>query len=1269
MLLMGYSNRKIEEPTVKEKWVIKILISIGVFCLLYFLYFFFQPSYRGYLLLYIPLAIIIGYGALKQLYLWYHYLTISVPKLPDNTKKFTVDILTTYFPGEPYEMILETLTAIQNIEYPHTTYLCDEANDPYLIGVCKEMGVVHVTRNNRIDAKAGNINNALKQAKGEICLILDPDHIPKPDFIDKVLPYFSDEKIGYVQVVQAYYNKPHTLVARGAAEQTFQFYGPIMMSMNSYGTVNAIGANCTFRRSALDSIGGHAPGLAEDMHTAMLLHAKGWKSVYAPELIAKGLAPADITSYYKQQLKWSRGTFELLYTVYPKVFKNFTWRQKIHYALLPLHYAIGFIYLLNFLIPIGSLFLSKMPWTGNILYFFTASIPLFVSSLLIGTYIQKWVIEKGDRGFHIIGGLLQIAAWWVFLLGIIYTFFRKNVPYLPTPKGEGAGTSVVLMLPNLIVALVSIAAIVYGLSIDLTPFSICMSSFAALNVIFMGFSFYLANKVTNKNQILRKSIKRDNIEKMIGLKNKFINFSDLVFKFIRKSALFLVILTVCISYYAINKLDRLEWQEISSQQDNFISKMYTGIFFPNTTDGKSSLDNIAAWETKNYVSLDIVSHYYAWNEETETNSNWSLVEKSIDNGKVPMITWEPWTSSFQFADSISELKNNKKVFKYITEGYFDAYLIETAKELKALKAPILMRFAHEFDNPSYPWSTSGENTSEEFIKAWRYVVDIFRDQSADNIFWVWNPWESEVMKSYFPGDAYVDWVGVDILNYENLNNDGIGYSFEELYRSFHDELNTITEKPVVIAEFGTLDKLVDKEEWVQSAFKSIETEFKEVKGVVLFNSSFDKNIPKNNFYTKPYLDWAIDKLPSGDNNLFKAKEQNNHVAQTSGEVIQEPFFIGKGLPENFIGVSYKKTQNWIGNHYIGSKDELQKDFKLMNQLGLNFIKVQHTKLYAQNVLRYAKEAKLQVIYNFDIPTDINMVNDTLKTNNLKKEILRTITKLKDHKTILGWSFGNAYMTKLNLSYFGIGGIDQRKAYLNWLHHIIDAVKEIDSENKIFVDIQNQNNADAAIAEYLNSKIKVDAFGIPLSKSMSVNKLSNKLSKREVPFYFIDVPATELCENNELVGKNLILANWQNQWEYGEISLDGLLDFEGYKTVGYEAVKQCFTGEVETFEPPEIKIIRPAKPLYPGDKFVYHAYYKLKNDWTTINGEEKMECRWSLVKLDETGKMIAKKELGFGASMQLEIPNDYYYYKILLTCHYDGYALQTISSLNIPLNFR
>ena len=83
-----------------------------------------------------------------------------------------------------------------------------------------------------------------------------------------------------------------------------------MQGMHGTGTAVAIGANCTFRRTALESIGGHGIGLAEDLVTSIRLHAAGWKSVYVPEVVSRGLVPGDLESFLKQQLKWSRGVHE-----------------------------------------------------------------------------------------------------------------------------------------------------------------------------------------------------------------------------------------------------------------------------------------------------------------------------------------------------------------------------------------------------------------------------------------------------------------------------------------------------------------------------------------------------------------------------------------------------------------------------------------------------------------------------------------------------------------------------------------------------------------------------------------------------------------------------------------------------------------------------------------------------------------------------------------------------------------------------------------------
>ncbi|EMR03956.1 glycosyltransferase family 2 protein [Cesiribacter andamanensis] len=475
----------------KSVLLLTLLIFVGIGLLALFLWGFSTVVAIGHPVLYALLTLSLLFKLVRLLFEWYHYTGIRTPKVPltPAAKAYRVDMLTTACPGEPQEMIEETLRAMVAVDYPHTTYLCDEGNDPYLKALCQELGAVHVTRSSRTHAKAGNINNALQQATGELCVILDPDHVPSPDFLQKVLPHFDDPQTGYVQVVQAYKNQSESLVARGAAEQTYNFYGPYMNAMGQYGTAQAIGANCTFRREALDSIGGHAPGLTEDMHTSMLLHAKGWKSVYVPEIVSRGLVPSSLSAYYKQQLKWSRGTFDLWFRVYPLIFRQLNWRQKLHHGLLPLYFLFGLITLIDVAVPVYALFSGDYPWHMDPLVFFAYYSPLLLCGLLIRQYAQRWLNEPHERGLHLIGGILRVGTWWIYITGFVYTLLNIKVPYIPTPKEHDTKNEVLLALPNLLLALLCVVAVIWGLERDWQPYSFLMAGFALFNALILFLAF------------------------------------------------------------------------------------------------------------------------------------------------------------------------------------------------------------------------------------------------------------------------------------------------------------------------------------------------------------------------------------------------------------------------------------------------------------------------------------------------------------------------------------------------------------------------------------------------------------------------------------------------------------------------------------------------------------------------------------------------------------------------------------------------------------
>lgn len=1250
---------KLKSPTKKESLIIKTMIFLGVVSLLNFLYYFLQPEYRGNRILFGMLAITIIFGAFRNIYMWYNYLKISVPETKDLTGNLKVDILTTYFPGEPYQMIVTTLEAITEITYPHTTYLCDEANDPFLKQFCEENGIIHVTRDNRKDAKAGNINNALrKHATGDICVILDPDHIPQPDFLDPILPHFKDPKIGFVQIVQSYYNIRETLVARGAAEQTFQFYGPMMMTLNSYGAVNAIGANCVFRRTALDSIGGHAPGLCEDMHTAMLLYSKGWKSVYLPEVLAKGLAPSNLTNFYKQQLKWSRGTFDLLLKVYPKIFRKLSLRQKIHFGILPLHYLSGIICLLNFLIPILSLFFSVTPWFGNIIDFGFVLLPVAASSILIRTYIQKWVIEKKERGFHLVGGLLHINTWWVYLIGLFYTIIDKKVPYLPTPKQDEFDTNFRIIIPNLVVATLSTSSIVYGLSRDLTPFSLIMSGFALFNAGIMIFGIYMAGRVTNQNRILRANLKDETLSLLAYLKESAIKTANYAFGITRFTALPILLFVLLIGMGSKIRSENEKWNDIKIEYHKKKTGNYLGIFQPENENGLSDLRLIKTLEAEKNTNFDIISFYTAWNNTSENLIPEKEIRATYQKNAIPLLTWEPWSVNMTFSDSLKN-SSNKNVFREINNGTYDKYLSDFADELRDLKKPIFLRFAHEFDNPQYPWSQDGKNPAV-FIDAWRHVWDIFKLREAQNVIFVWNPWEVENMLEFYPGDKYVDWVGITALNYSKLNSDKTSIPFKELYQPYHDELYWITRKPVMLAEFGSLQMENQDKDWIENAINSFKN-FKEISAIVFFNNQLDKNIPGHSNYKESYLKWNTEVAGSNYRRLnFKRPFQTSKEISlnTSQNVYPNP------IPINSVkGIRYKKGQVWDNSYYPLTRKNLEKDFKLLQESGFNTIQFAGGNIYDYNILQMATEYGLQAIYEFKINTSLDFLHNSEQIQDLKDQILETAENYEDNHSILAYTFPYDLEKHYNKPLL----FKEEVAYLNLITSLSEEIRLKDNSKTLILDLPLNAETIGNLKKFDSLKLPFDSYGLIVNEDRYLQPVLDFARKNNINVFISDIRPATLFENkDELNTQNIVLHNFQDERENAHLTLDGLVDFSGRKTSDLKKVTAFWNDENQHLKDHSIRILKPAIPLRPGHSINYKSLILQNNEWVLPENikPDSYNIDWYLIKNDLFGNSLGLKKIGSGETVKLKIPENYKSYEILLTANKKGtdYIFSTRSKL-------
>lgn len=175
---------------------------------------------------------------------------------PPSLSDATVDVYITCY-NEPVELVRETARAAKTIEHPCEIYILDDGSSPEMRVMAVEEGVGYIVRStdwtgHERHAKSGNLNNALFQTRGEFILILDADQIPSPIIVDRLLGYFHDPKMAFVQSPQWFYNVPP---GDPFGSQAPLFYGPIMQGKDGWNAAFFCGSNALLRREALMQLG------------------------------------------------------------------------------------------------------------------------------------------------------------------------------------------------------------------------------------------------------------------------------------------------------------------------------------------------------------------------------------------------------------------------------------------------------------------------------------------------------------------------------------------------------------------------------------------------------------------------------------------------------------------------------------------------------------------------------------------------------------------------------------------------------------------------------------------------------------------------------------------------------------------------------------------------------------------------------------------------------------------------------------------------------
>jgi hypothetical protein len=219
-------------------------------------------------------------------------------------------------------------------------------------------------------------------------------------------------------------------------------------------------------------------------------------------------------------------------------------------------------------------------------------------------------------------------------------------------------------------------------------------------------------------------------------------------------------------------------------------------------------------------------------------------------GSIPMVNWDSWSLGDRDSDPNYTLAR-------IYNGSYDAYITAWAQDAKAWGHPFFVRFDHEMNGSWYPWSEQANgNHPGDYVKAWRHVVDIFRQVGATNATWVWciiiEDNVTTPITELYPGDAYVDWTAVD--GYNRASSPSSWLSFNQVFglnpwgkhNTYQDLLTVAPSKPIMIAETATTDTGGDPAAWIKDAYLTqLPQLFPQIKAVVWFNWS--DNDPTNTY--------------------------------------------------------------------------------------------------------------------------------------------------------------------------------------------------------------------------------------------------------------------------------------------------------------------------------------------------------------------------------------------------------------------------------------
>ncbi|MBM7798564.1 cellulose synthase/poly-beta-1,6-N-acetylglucosamine synthase-like glycosyltransferase [Microlunatus panaciterrae] len=650
--------------------------------------------------------------------------------------------------GPTIDAALLARSAFQD-RYPHASVTIVVCNDGRVANwngwrdverLAKSRGVVHVARQVGGGAKAGNIEHArrLLNIHGNALLVVfDADQIAEPEFLLATVPVLDDEQVAWVQTSQTYRNLDNP-VARWAEHQQAIFYKILCPGKARQNSAFICGTNVVIRAAALDEIGGFPQdSVTEDFAASLRLHAR-WRSVFVPGVLARGLGPMDLRSYFGQQRRWAIGTLGALRTNGRQIFwpsrTGLSLEQRVQYGLAATHYLGGLKDLIFVLAPLVFL-VTAIPAVSG------ATLGDFINHFLPYLIFSQGVLLVAANGKTSWRGLVMGFASFPVLVGSLVTVLAgRRIGFAVTAKSRAAGRQVGHVLPHLVGLGICLAVLAFSFATGRVG-AAQLVSLVWVGYSLLSFSVALGLALADVRGLRLPSSGQQ--RPSVGQRLRVL--ARVLPRRRRRYALAAGTATLALLAVATVALPNLDPSAAAAFEPSAKpSELKVGLALAGDAPPSGSIALGRKW--------DLIGR----TQQVDEPFDLAWMSSRRQEGTTPWITLVFGTGGDDLDSGLPAIVN----------GTHDGELRRWADQARAFGGPIYLTVLPQVDR-SWAATTAVAHGGipADVGPAWSHVRELFRSEGANNVAFVWAPADPDSDQLFAPAANQVDAVLLSLISY------------------------------------------------------------------------------------------------------------------------------------------------------------------------------------------------------------------------------------------------------------------------------------------------------------------------------------------------------------------------------------------------------------------------------------------------------------------------------------------------------------------------